>query len=374
MSLNRNLYLRQTGAGLFAVASLGLLTVVTGCNTGTPSSSSTGTPKAAETIATVNGEVIDTSLMFDAMQHYVPVKSQNDANSPILTQPVGRVVLTELIQSVVLQQLANEKNVSVTPTLVDDRFNYIKALEEKSNTTKPFDEFLAQEGYTADTFKDEQVKPLVARLNLVSIGQTVSDADIDSYFKAHQEKYTFPARVHIQRVVLADKATADAARVDAQKTGSFKNYIPKNIDPPLPGGSDESDIAKWEPIGGSGVQFPPTLLNPLKAAKSGDVLTPIQLQPGRWWVIKVVDSQPEFKMPFDQIKGLVKQDLLAEKGMRSSSVVDLQQSLQTALQTAKITIIPKQYQSVADQFKAKPAAAQPMGAPAGAPEQAPAAH
>jgi hypothetical protein len=79
-------------------------------------------------------------------------------------------------------------------------------------------------------------------------------------------------------------------------------------------------------------------------------------------------------MPFDKIKGLVKQDLLAEKGMRSSSAVELQNSLSTAMQNAKITIIPKQYQSVADQFKVKVPPAQPMPAPASAPAGAPAPH
>jgi parvulin-like peptidyl-prolyl isomerase len=331
-----------------------------------------GSPSLTEPVATVNGDKIEASLLYDAMQHYVPVKGPADANSATLTQPVGRIVLSELIQNVILLQVAKSKNAAVTDSLVDDRYNYIKTVEEKTNTTKPFDDYLAAEGYTPATFKDEQIKQLVARINLAALGQTITDAEVSAYYKQHPEKYTFPERVHIQRIVLGDKATADAAQADAQKAGSFKNFIGKSIDPPLTGGLDASDLPKWEALSGPGLQFPPQILNPLKAAKTGDVIAPLQLQPGHWWVIRVADKQPEYTMPFDQVKSIVKLDALAEKGMRSSSVIEVQQSLQTALQTANIVIGPKQYQPVAEQFKAKPRPmAPPMTSPPHQPAQTP---
>lgn len=348
------------------IAGVALAAVSAGCQKGGDVTSQlSGSGKAGDVIATVNGETIDKAMLYDAMQHYVPVKGPSDANNPALAQPVGRVVLSELIQNTVLLQVARDKNAPVTDALVNDRYNYIKAVEEKTNTTKSFDDYLSQEGYTPDTFKTEQIRQLVARINLAALGQTCTDADVSAYYKQHPEKYTFPDRVHIQRIVLGDKATADAARADAQKSGSFKNYLAKSIDPPLTGGTDASDLPKWEALGGMGVQFPPTLLTPLKGSKTGDVLAPIQLQPGHWWVIRVADRQPPFTMPFNDIKGLVKQDVLADKGMRSQQVVEVQQSLQAALQTANIVIGPKQYQSIADQFKMRPvSASQPVQMPA----------
>ncbi|MDR3710902.1 MAG: peptidyl-prolyl cis-trans isomerase [Capsulimonadaceae bacterium] len=331
----------------------------------------TGAPVTSATIATVNGDPIDAASMFDAMQHYTPVKSQADLNNMSLTQPVGRTVLSQLIQNVILIQTAKQKNVPVTDAAVGERYNYIKQLEEKSNTTEPFEQYLADQGYTVDSFEKEQIKPLVARLNLAAIGQTVADAGVRGYYDHHPEKYTFPERVHIQRVVLPDKATADAAREDAQKVGSFKNFLERSIDEAVTGGADGSDVPKWEPLSGPGVPFPPQLLTALQKAKPGDVIAPVQLQPGHWWVIRVADRQPAGKLAFDQIASQVKLDALSDQGMRSVSVIELQQSLKTSLQTANIEIVPKQYQSLIAQFKAKEEPVVPAGAPGQAPPVAP---
>jgi parvulin-like peptidyl-prolyl isomerase len=329
--------------------------------------SSTGAPTTTAPVATVNGDPIAASMMFDAMQHYVPVKNQGDLNSPSLTQPVGRVVLSELIQNTILIQMAKLQNVPVADSEVADRYAYIKLLEEHSNTTKPFESYLADEGYTPESFQTEQIKPLIARLNLVSQNQTIMDAAVQSYFQQHPEKYSYPAAVHIARIVLPDQTMAQAAQADAQKTGSFKNFLGSNIDDPLTDGADSSDLAKWEPLSGPGAPFPPSLLAPLMAAKAGDVLPPMQLQPSQWWVIRVVAKQPAGTLPFDQIKSQVKLDALSDQGMHSASVLDLQRSLAQAVQTASITIGPKQYQSLVVELKAKPKPTVPASAPQPAP-------
>lgn len=348
-----------------AIAALSASVFLAGCHSNNEITA-TGAPATSAPIATVNGESIAAGEMFDAMQHYVPVKSQADLNNPSLTQPVGRVVLSELIQNKILIQMAKQKNAPVSDSEVNDRYNYIKALEEHSNTTLPFESYLASEGYTPDSFKNEQICPLIARLNLVSQGQTITDAAVKTYYDQHPEKYSYPAAVHIQRIVLSDKATAQLAQADAQKSGTFAHYMAQNVDDPLTGGVDGSDLAKWEPLSGSGVPFPPNLLKQLTAAKSGDVLAPMQLQPSQWWVIRVVQKQSAGKLPFDQIQSQVKLDALSEQGMRSVSVLEVQHALQNALQTANISIGPKQYQSLVIELRSKPKATVPASqAPAG---------
>jgi len=344
-----------------AISGLFLAGLLSGCQSNDEISLS-GAPRTKAPIATVNGEPISASAMFDAMQHYVPVKNTADLNNPALAQPVGRVVLGELIQNAILVQLAKQKKVPVVETEVAQRYNYIKMLEEHSNTTKPFDLYLRDEGYSAQSFAEEQIKPLIARLNLVSLGQTISDADVKNYYDRHPEKYSYPAAVHIERLVLPNQAMAQAAALDARKNGSFKNFLGSNIDEPLIGGADSSDLAKWEPLNGAGAQFPPNILQPLLAAKAGDILAPMQLQQSNWWVIRVVAKQPAGKLPFDEIKSQVKLDALSEQGMRSISVLELQQALQLAVQTAKITVRPPQYQSLVVQLKAKPRSPAPAAA------------
>lgn len=358
-------------ARLLAVAGISVIVAIfAGCH-----SSGTSNQTSADTVATVNGEAITKDEFYEALQQHIPVKQREDIQSRSLTESVGQVVLSELIQNKVLMQMTTQKSVPVTDAEVNDRYNYIKQYAENTSTFKPFEEYLADEGYTPDTFKQEQIKPLVARLNLTSIGQTASDAEVTSYYNANSvpaptgdaPKYGFLQRAHLQRIVVRTQATANAAFSDAKLSGSFKNFVGQNVLPPSGGGVDPTDSPRWVVLDASPQQsfYPPEVLNAVKTAKKGDVIPPIKAM-GAFWLIRVVDIQPATKIPLPQIQALVKADELADKGIKSNSMMDLQRSVMEMLKAANIVIKPKQYQSLAAQFKgtnAAPPVASAPGAP-----------
>jgi hypothetical protein len=360
---------RLWGAGIVAVA--GVMTVAIGISGCHSNSSPADSTKSGETVAMVNDDAITSADFYDAMQHYVPVKSREDMMSPTLGQPVGQSVLWELIQNRVLLQVATQKNVPVTKDEVDERYNYLKLVEEKSKTTKQFDEYLADEGYTENTYKDEQVKPLVARLNLVANGQTVTDDEAQKFYAFNVQKntgkYSFPQRAHIERIIVSSKTVADAAALDAKQSHSFTNFLAQNMARPTTGGADASDLPLWLVLDVKSRDLPAGVIKALKNAKTDDVITVQDQAPGYYWVVRVVDMEPAYQIDFNSIKDLVKQDAMAQKGMSSSSVTALQQSMMTTLQSASIKIIPRQYQGLETELKAHAAAAPPQAMPAPAP-------
>lgn len=345
-------------SGIAAVVGAALVGAgLSGCHSN--SSQSAGSVDSGDTVAAINDDKITSADLYEAMQHYVPVKSREDFGSPSLEQPIGQTVLWELIQNRVLLQVATQKNVPVTDAEVESRYEYMKSLEENSKTTTPFDQYLGDQGYTKASYEAEQIKPLVARLNLVALGQTVSDADAKLFYDhdvanaaKSGAKYAFPQRVHIKRIIVANKEIADAAAADAKQSGSFQNFLSQNLARPELTGGDASDLPFWISLDGGSRELPANVIAALKKAKTGDVLTVANTSPKYYWVVQVVDMKTPYQMDFNSIKDIVKQDAMAEKGMSSSSVVELQQSMMTALQTASIKIVPKQYQVLETELKA----------------------
>jgi hypothetical protein len=292
------------------------------------------------------------------MQHYVPGENQADWNSEAATQPVGRVVLSDLIQDALLFQLASSKHVPVTDSQIDQQYEYIKYLVENTQTTKTFDRYLMAEGYSVDSFKNEQIKPLVARKNLAGFGMNGSDADIAAYYKKNIDKYSFPLRAHINRIVLSTKAQADAAYDDAVKTGTFNRYLPLNIESPVSGGDNGADYPRWVSLGGPRCHISDNLLSAMKSARQGCVIKPINVSPNHWCVIRVIEKRPADTIPLSQIPLVVKQDYMSDMGMNRHSIDEMEKELKTAAATASITVSSSQYDSLVEQMKS-----QPEGAP-----------
>jgi parvulin-like peptidyl-prolyl isomerase len=351
---------REPAAAVIGVTTL--IAALSGCQ-----SNSTGVGKSSgDIVATVNGDPITKDDLYNEMQQYIPPAKPSE-DTP--AEPVGRVVLSELIQNKILMQLTVQKKAPVTDAEVNDRFDYIKNLSEKLYTTQSFDEYLAAGGYTIDTFKEEQIKPLVARFNLTSAGQTTTDAEVQAYYDQniakHTRKYSFPLRAHIQRIVVNSKIVADAACADAKISNSFKNFAAQSMRLPFSSDADPADSPHWVILDSPSQQstiYPPEVMKAIKTAKAGDVLAPINSM-GWWWVVRVVDIQPASSMPLSQIKDLVKTDLLADKGIHSNTVMDLEKAGVQAMQAANIVINMKQYQSLVAQLKSNANQLQPPAAP-----------
>ncbi len=290
-------------------------------------------------------------------------------------QPAGRLVIQQMLQNMIFEGLAQDQGVAPTQAEVDQQYANIKMAQE-ARSTKSFDQLLTEAGLTSDLFKDLQVKPQLSQLKLLTKGATASDADIQAYYTANKDKaFTKPARVHIQRIVAGSLPQAQQIAKAIAGGQTFASQVAQSLDKSTPDG----DVPQWIPLDPA----PPSLgalIAPIKTAAVGSVTPPITVAGPNgqktYWLVKVVERVDKKEtLPLDQVKDLIRAQLLQQK---AQSDPQAQQSFQSELRdfesTAKLTAAP-QYASVVQalthpappppaSFSPGPGGPAPGGAPA----------
>jgi parvulin-like peptidyl-prolyl isomerase len=361
MSLNYASRCLRGGLLLIPAITTGLLSsfLISGCSK--PAAAPTGPSFSDDDIiATVNGVAITKDQMYGEMEQYVPAQIQGFPQNPILGYPAGRVALQKLIEDQLEVQLATVNGVPVTTDEVTARYNDVKMVKE-SQITRSFEDILADQGLTPQEFDDGTITPNVAQYNLVSKGVTVSSQEIMAYYNTHLSAYTEPDRVHIERIILPDEATAEKAYQDASKTNTLDDVMGQNIAPPLSGGDDAADIAQWFDI-----DSPPTALKaalaPCATAQPETVLPPVAVQK-QWWLVKLVDRQPKQVLPFSEVQHIVQWNLTMMKAGAAGGAQRFQGQMQDMTQQAVINVKPQQYDSLVKELKNPPLTSPMQSAP-----------
>ncbi len=130
-------------------------------------------------------------------------------------------------------------------------------------------------------------------------------------------------------------------------------------------------MPQWVPLDPA----PPALaamIAPIKATQPGQVTPPIAV-PGQngqptYWLVKVVEKKDKETLPLDQIKDLIRANLLQQKAQANPSA---QQTLQGQVHDfqagCKISITGAQYASLAQELTHPAPPAAPSGLPGGSP-------
>lgn len=363
---------RRGAARLTSLAVLSSLTLA-GCNhsTATDTGSLTGPTGSTGSVATIttpknNTLSISQSEFYAQLQSFVP-NSQPSAAAPQGSmapagQQAGRLVLGRMLQTLMVEGLAQDEGVAPTDTEVNAQYDAFKALQQ-TQLVKPFDQVLADAGLSAALVKNLQLRPQLAQLKLATKGATVADADIQKFYDANKDKppYTTAARVHIKKIVVANLADAQAISKAISGGQTFESQVAKSLDKSTPDG----DVPNWVPLD----PIPPALaavIKPIAAAKAGQVTAPITVPggpgtPSTYWLVKVVDRAEKGTLKFDQIKELVRAQMLQQKIQADPAIQQtLQQSLRDFQTHVKITIPETQYASLVQQLT-QPAPAPPSG-------------
>ena len=268
------------------------------------------------------------------------------SHSPRVGQPAGRMVIQQLLQNLMFEGLAQDQSVAPTDAEVDQQYNNIKMIQE-ARSTKPFEQALTDAGLTPDVFKSLQVKPQLAQLKLLTKGATVSDADIQAFYTANKDKaFTKPARVHIQRIVSG--TLAQAQQISKAITGgqTFESQVVQSLDKSSPDG----DVPQWIPLDPAPANLG-ALITPIKTAAVGSVTPPITVAgpngQSTYWVVKIVNRIDKKEvLPLDQVKELIRAQLLQQKAQSDPTAQQgFQQELRDFQSAVKITA-PPQYAAV----------------------------
>ena len=378
MQLTRRRAARLTSLAVlssFAVVPL----VLTGCNHGAAGDggsgnsiiSSGGAAGPVATVTTPKGSTLTLSQeeFYDQLQGFIPNSGQQSF-APV-GLPAGQMVIRQLLQSLIVEGLAQDQGVAPTDAEVNQQYDNIKMVQE-ARSTKPFEQALTDAGLTTDVFKSLQVKPQLAQLKLLTKGATVSDADIQTYYNANKDKsFTEPARVHIQRIVAGTMAQAQQISKAIAGGQTFESQVAQSLAPAPPDG----DVPQWIPID------PPlpslgALTGPLKSTPVGSVTPPIAIAGPKgqttYWLVKIIARVDKKQvLPLDQVKDLIRFQLLQQKAQSDPTAQQgFQQELSDFQSHAKITAAP-QYATVV-QALTHPAPAPAASAPGGPSPFAPA--
>ena len=332
---------KKRGATLTAAAAV-LAVALSGCakNPGATGTAGSGADPGG-VVAVVNTDSIPQSAFYDELQAYVPRQGQPG-------DPAGKAVLRGMIENDLVEQLAKKENVAPTDQEIDGFFNGEKAMLD-FQTVDGFDKQLQQAGVTADQVKDQQLRPALARLKLLTKNIAITDKDIQDYYDKNKTRYSQPQRVHIRKIALATQMEAQTIAAQIKAGKPFDSFLSQSVDP-----TPNGDVPQWVPLtAGNNAQLQP-LVTALKNVAPGSVSAPLNYG-GSWWLVQVVEKKEPATLPLDQIKDIVRVQILSEKAQSNfSASMDLQQKLRQFSSTSTITTPLPQYQSVVDLIKNPP--------------------
>jgi len=333
---------KKRGAMLTAAAAV-LTVAFAGCKDQGAKGTSPSGGDAGDVVAVVNSDTILQPDFYQQLQAYAPRQGQPG-------DPAGKAVLRGMIENDLIEQLAKKENVAPTDQEVDGFFKGEKAMLD-FQTVDGFDKQLEQAGVTGDQVKDQQLRPALARLKLLTKTVTISDKDIQDNYDKNKTRYSQPERVHIRKIALATQVEAQTISAQIKTGKTFESFLPQSVDP-----TPNGDVPQWVPLtAGDNPQLKP-LVTALKDVAPGSVSAPLNYG-GSWWLVKVVEKKEPSTLPLDQIKDIIRVQILNEKAQANYSAgMDLQQKMRQFSSTATITTPLKQYQSLIDQIKNPPPA------------------
>jgi hypothetical protein len=326
--------------GVALLASLSALALA-GCHHDATDTGGTMTINGTSPIATVNGQAITQQEFFTTLQGYRPTQQT-------LGQPAGQMVLKSLISSVLVEQLAQKQGVAPTDAQID-AFYQTQKLQTESQSVKPFDQVLAESGYTESDIKDDQIRPQIAQINLIEKGQpAITDADINAFYAQNKAQYTESDRAHIKLIVLGNMTDANRIYGQIQKGQPFSSFVSQSIFHGFPDG----DVPLWVDLDGPQSPqlaqiIPPGLVPMLQKAQPGTAassVTPPLALPNGALIAQLVEKRPKTVLPLDQVREAIRYTLMVQNVRKNPALAQgVQQQLVQFQSQAKISIPDPRY-------------------------------
>ncbi|HLN63851.1 MAG TPA: peptidylprolyl isomerase [Symbiobacteriaceae bacterium] len=240
-----------------------------------------------QTVATVNGEKILKSELYDRMVLETGTKSMDD-----------------LIQEKLVDQEAKKANITVTPAEVDAEMVKIKA---NVGGEEAFKQALAQNNITEQQLKDYQVFRLKVT-KLITKDLTVDDAALKKYFDTNSAQFD-KREVTARHILVATEEEAKAIKAELDKGADFATLAKAKSTEPAAKESG-GDLGTF----GHG-KMVPEFENVVFKLKKGEISAPFQSSFG-WHVAQVTDIKgdaPDFEKMKADIKSAYLDAQVSEK-------------------------------------------------------------
>jgi peptidyl-prolyl cis-trans isomerase D len=217
---------------------------------------------------------------------FVPLVRDDLTRQVILSPIVNSAVVPKQVVDDIYRY-RNEQRVAQTITVRNDAVTGVPA-----PTDAEIDSYYKAHAaeFTAPEYRSYTVLDVTPSLYEGEV--KVTDDDLHSAYDQHKADYVVPEQRKITQVVLADKATADAVLKAAQSSKNLADAAKM-----VTGG-------KAQPIALDFVskdEFPEALREPVFGAAKDAIVGPVQ-SPLGWHVVKVDDVKAGHEVPFDDVK------------------------------------------------------------------------
>lgn len=252
-------------------------------------------------VAVVNGQEIKGAEYYHRMEHLEGIGKRT--GNTLAELPPGLWALDQLITERLVLQLAKEKNAYPTD---------IEVTEEKAIRTKNNPDLVkiwTSAGRT-EAELTERIRFELAQFKIQTAGITVTDQDIDKFYKENPAEFTSPKYYTMRVISVSDKAGQDSVDADL-KAGKDFGEVAK---------AKSTDVTKG--IGGLLEPIPVDYMN--NATKKAVEAT--KLKATTAWVSTGTEENPVFvKFFVDEITLPKKQELTPElrKAIRKRRQADL---------------------------------------------------
>lgn len=168
-------------------------------------------PSHQETLAIVNGHVIDKESLYE-----------------LLVDSGGKKALEQLIVNELIHQEADKQHVAVTEADIDQELNIIKLAFQ---SPEDYLNQLSEDGFTERSVRSQIRTQLLLR-GLLGSDIDISDADVRRYYDQNVALWTGPEAVRVSHILVATKAEAEALREEINGGGNFAELAKQySLDP-----------------------------------------------------------------------------------------------------------------------------------------------
>jgi foldase protein PrsA len=215
-------------------------------------------------VAAVNGQAI----------------TRADFDKKLEASPVGKQVLSQMVQQQLIDQYARDKKVEVSQAEIDKKENETKARMQPGQ----FEQILKQQSLTEQDVQNIFKQQIVLEKSVASQVH-VSDSDVKAYFDKNRTLFDTPAQVRARHILVADQAKAKDVMAKLKAGGSW-DALAKQYS------TDPSSKDKGGELGffGRG-QMVPAFQDAAFGAKVGQVVGPVK-SPFGYHVLQVEEKKP----------------------------------------------------------------------------------
>lgn len=218
----------------------------------------------------------------------------------------GAHLLDQLILEKIIQQKAEQENVTISDKELDHKFNEFK---EQIPSEDMFENYLEQQGLSEDVFL-EQMKTDLLLEKLFEPNIKVSDEEVRQYFDENKEQFNEPEQVKAKQIVVESEEEARKAYKRLKDGEDFSKVTQDvSIDQQTrDNGGDLGSVPK-----GRLAVIDPELEEKVFALKKGEFIEPFETQTG-FYIVQVDEKIAAKKATFnDEIAKEIREELKQRK-------------------------------------------------------------